>query len=120
MRVMPPTSRTSLMSLELTPASFMQSLHGCLVRFSSPSTRDSNLHQSLCLGFYHLSIRMGPDLCLYLDARTCTCASCSSSAVQGRNLKPGAAISGLDSCLESDFDCSQLKHCPVGNHGTEG
>ena len=43
MRVMPPTRRTSLISLVETPASLMQSLHGCRVRFSSGSVSCSNL-----------------------------------------------------------------------------
>mmetsp|Transcript_31788 Transcript_31788/g.90287 ORF Transcript_31788/g.90287 Transcript_31788/m.90287 type:complete len:224 (+) Transcript_31788:769-1440(+) len=43
MRDMPPTSRTSLMSFAETPASFMQSLHGCLVRSRRGETRPSNL-----------------------------------------------------------------------------
>ena len=43
MRVMPPTSRTSLISLGDTPASFMHALQGPLVRSSSGWTRDSNL-----------------------------------------------------------------------------
>ena len=44
MRVCPPTSSTSLISLALTPASFMQSRQGCSVRFSRGSTSDSSLH----------------------------------------------------------------------------
>jgi hypothetical protein len=43
MRVMPPTSRISLISEAETPASFMQSLHGCRVRFSKASVSCSNL-----------------------------------------------------------------------------
>lgn len=41
--VWPPTNRTSLISEALTPASFRQSLHGCLVRFNKSATRLSNL-----------------------------------------------------------------------------
>ena len=43
--VMPPTSSTSLMSVADTPASFMQSLQGCWVRFSRSPTKLSNLHR---------------------------------------------------------------------------
>mmetsp|Transcript_26715 Transcript_26715/g.85778 ORF Transcript_26715/g.85778 Transcript_26715/m.85778 type:complete len:234 (+) Transcript_26715:724-1425(+) len=54
MRVMPPTSSTSLMSDAATPASRMQSLHGCLVRSRRDSTRDSSLAREswrfMCLG----------------------------------------------------------------------
>mmetsp|Transcript_41040 Transcript_41040/g.73781 ORF Transcript_41040/g.73781 Transcript_41040/m.73781 type:complete len:228 (+) Transcript_41040:1075-1758(+) len=45
MRVMPPTNRTSLMSLAVTPASFMQSRHGCFVRSRRGSTRFSNFER---------------------------------------------------------------------------
>ena len=44
--VMPPTSSTSLMSVAATPASFMQSLQGCCVRFNRSPTKLSNLHST--------------------------------------------------------------------------
>mmetsp|Transcript_27894 Transcript_27894/g.70116 ORF Transcript_27894/g.70116 Transcript_27894/m.70116 type:complete len:234 (+) Transcript_27894:758-1459(+) len=108
MRVMPPTSSTSLMSLGLTPASFMQSRQGCLVRSSRESTRLSNLERVM------VELRcLAPEASAVMNGRlTSVCAVEDSSHLAfslASRRRCTASLSPLrsmpDSCLNSLVRC---------------
>ena len=102
MRVMPPTSRTSLISLGDTPASFMQALQGPLVRSSSGCTRDSNLARLM------LMLRcLAPEASAVMKGRLMSvCAAAESSHLAFSAASRSLWMASLS--LDRSMPCNQL------------